>query len=194
MVFSSMNPSSWQPVENWLTIYNPGSQPFSASVAIYDRDGAEVPGAGFFLDSLQPGERRDFAVGHPAGQQIGLYKISPADVAAPYAWHYPAGSMGRAALGERTHAMSALREALTQGPQSRGDALVAAEVAAGRPLRFSLRHGPAAEVVVEEAGTFGADLIAIGTYGSSGVRRLLLGSVASQIMRHAGCSVLVTHA
>jgi nucleotide-binding universal stress UspA family protein len=49
-------------------------------------------------------------------------------------------------------------------------------------------------VVVEEAGTFGADLIAIGTYGSSGVRRLLLGSVASQIMRHAGCSVLVTHA
>jgi len=135
--------------------------------------------------------------GAPAAKALAVARelaLATADVEALYAWHYPAGSMGLAALGERTHAMSALREALTQGPQSRGDALVAAEVAAGRPLRFSLRHGPAAEVVVEEAGTFGADLIAIGTYGSSGVRRLLLGSVASQIMRHAGCSVLVTHA
>ena len=136
----------------------------------------------------------DFGV--PATKALTVARaLAPAtaDVEALYAWHYPAGSMGLAALGERTHAMTALREALTQGPQSRGEALVAAELAAGRPLRFSLRHGPAAEVVVEEANAFGADLIAIGTYGSSGVRRLLLGSVASQIMRHASCSVLVTH-
>ena len=117
-----------------------------------------------------------------------------ADVEALYAWHYPAGGWGLAALGEQSHAMSALREALTRGPEQRGAALVAAETLAGRALRFSLRHGPAAEVVTDEATAGGFDLVAVGTYGSGGVRRLLLGSVASQIIRHAPCSVLVTHA
>lgn len=147
---------------------------------------------GAFAKVLVP---TDFGV--PAARALAVARelaLPDADVEALYAWHYPAGSMGLAALGERTQAMSALREALTQGPQAKGDALVAAESAAGRPLRFSLRHGPAAEVAVEEATTFGFDLIAVGTYGSGGVRRLLLGSVATQIMRHAGCSVLVTHA
>ena len=136
----------------------------------------------------------DFAP--PATRALSVARglaTTDADLELLYAWHYPAGSMGLAALGERTHAMAALRDALTQGPQTRGDEVVAAETAAGRPLRFSLRHGPAAEVVVEEASTFGFDLIAVGTYGGSGVRRLLLGSVASQVMRHASCSVLVTH-
>lgn len=117
-----------------------------------------------------------------------------AEVEALYAWHYPAGGWGLAALGEQSHAMTALREALTRGPEERGAALVAAETLAGRALRWSLRHGAAAEVVTEEATAGGFDLVAIGTYGSGGVRRLLLGSVASQIMRHAPCSVLVTHA
>ncbi|MBK9033669.1 MAG: universal stress protein [Myxococcales bacterium] len=137
----------------------------------------------------------DFAP--PAARALEVARAlatAEADVEAVYAWHYPAGSMGLAALGERTHAMAALREALTQGPQTRGDELVAAETAAGRRLRFSLRQGPPVEVVVEEATTFGVDLVAIGTYGAGGVRRLLLGSVAGQIMRHAPCSVLVTHA
>lgn len=135
--------------------------------------------------------------GPPAARALDVARrlsLATADVEALYAWHYPSGSMGLAALGERTHAMTALRDALTQGPQTRGDALVAAELAAARPLRFSLRHGPAAEVALEEASSFGVDLIAVGTYGSGGVRRLLLGSVATQIMRHAMCSVLVTHA
>jgi nucleotide-binding universal stress UspA family protein len=117
-----------------------------------------------------------------------------AAVEALHAWHYPAGGLGLAALGDRSHAMSALRDALTQGPQSRGDALAAAETTAGRPTTFALRHGPAAEIVVDEATAGGFDLIAVGTYGGGGVRRLLLGSVASQIIRHATCSVLVTHA
>lgn len=116
-----------------------------------------------------------------------------AEVEALHAWHYPTGGWAMAALGEQSHAMTALRDALTSGPSERGAALVAAEQLAGRSLRFSLRHGGAAEVVAEEAAAGDFDLVAVGTYGSSGVRRLLLGSVAGQIMRHAPCSVLVTH-
>ena len=36
-------------------------------------------------------------------------------------------------------------------------------------------------------------LIALGTHGHGGFRRLLLGSVAEGVIRHANCSVLVAH-
>lgn len=137
----------------------------------------------------------DFAAPAVRALEVARTIATPdADVEAIHVWHYPTGGWGLAALGEHTQAMTALREALTRGPTERGAALVAAEQLAGRTLRFNLRHGPAAEIVADEASAGGFDLVAVGTYGSSGVRRLLLGSVASQIMRHAPCSVLVTHA
>jgi nucleotide-binding universal stress UspA family protein len=50
---------------------------------------------------------------------------------------------------------------------------------------------PAAEVVcmAEQAGS---DLIVLATHGRKGLTRLLLGSVAEQIVRGAPCSVLIT--
>ena len=35
------------------------------------------------------------------------------------------------------------------------------------------------------------DLIVIGTHGRTGVKRILLGSVAEEVTRHAPCPVLV---
>ncbi len=84
-VFNSFNPGSGaQPVHNWLSVYNPGSSPFNANVEIFDQDGAFDPAASFSVDGLQPGERRDIALGHPLGQRVGLYRINPADASAPY--------------------------------------------------------------------------------------------------------------
>jgi nucleotide-binding universal stress UspA family protein len=37
------------------------------------------------------------------------------------------------------------------------------------------------------------DLVVIGTHGRTGVRRILLGSVAEKVVRHAPCSVLAVH-
>ncbi|MCK5448496.1 MAG: universal stress protein, partial [Gemmatimonadetes bacterium] len=37
----------------------------------------------------------------------------------------------------------------------------------------------------------GVDLIVIGTHGRTGVPRLLIGSVAERVVRHASCPVLV---
>ena len=45
--------------------------------------------------------------------------------------------------------------------------------------------------VAEYAARIGADLIAIPSHGYDGVTRLLLGSVAERVIRHAECSVLV---
>lgn len=71
------------------------------------------------------------------------------------------------------------------------------ETAAGR-LREAgfdatglLRKGDAAHEIVAVARERQAGLIVVGTRGQTGLRRLLLGSVARNVLLHAPCSVLV---
>lgn len=51
--------------------------------------------------------------------------------------------------------------------------------------------GPAADPIVRQAKKWGADLIVIGTHGRRGVRRLLMGSDAEQIVRTSPVPVLL---
>jgi nucleotide-binding universal stress UspA family protein len=53
--------------------------------------------------------------------------------------------------------------------------------------------GLAVEQILRVAGEFGADLIALGTHGRGGLRRLVVGSVAEDVLRRAGCPVLGLH-
>lgn len=45
--------------------------------------------------------------------------------------------------------------------------------------------------ICDYAAKHGVDLIVIGTHGRTGVTRLLIGSVAEKVVRHAVCPVLV---
>jgi nucleotide-binding universal stress UspA family protein len=58
---------------------------------------------------------------------------------------------------------------------------VTTEVLTGSPKR----------IIVEEAETWGADLIVVGSHGYRGWERLLLGSVSQAVVSHADCSVEV---
>ena len=49
--------------------------------------------------------------------------------------------------------------------------------------------GPPNQVIVEEAESWGADLILMGSRGLGVWNRLLLGSVSSAVVHHAKCSV-----
>jgi nucleotide-binding universal stress UspA family protein len=51
--------------------------------------------------------------------------------------------------------------------------------------------GPAAGPIVREAKKLGADLIVLGTHGRRGVRRIVLGSDAEQVVRLASVPVLL---
>jgi nucleotide-binding universal stress UspA family protein len=65
---------------------------------------------------------------------------------------------------------------------------------AGVPAKAVLREmlsGPAAYPIVREAKKLGADLIVLGTHGRRGVRRLVLGSDAEQVVRTASVPVLL---
>ena len=50
---------------------------------------------------------------------------------------------------------------------------------------------PAAREIAQYAATNGAELIVVGTHGYGPVRRLVLGSVADQVVRMAPCPVLM---
>jgi nucleotide-binding universal stress UspA family protein len=50
------------------------------------------------------------------------------------------------------------------------------------------------EFIVREAKERGADLIVMGTHGRTGIKKLIIGSVAERVLAHAPCAVLVTPA
>lgn len=52
-------------------------------------------------------------------------------------------------------------------------------------------RGDAAHEIVELAKREGCDLVIIGTHGRTGIRHVVLGSVAEKVVRHAACQVLV---
>ena len=61
-------------------------------------------------------------------------------------------------------------------------------------VEFVQEYGPAAALIQERTEAVEYDLVAMGTHGSRGFRRFILGSVAEATVRHSTCSVLVAHA
>jgi len=79
------------------------------------------------------------------------------------------------------------------------------KVLEGRMLEQARRHeatataavvihgGSIGDVIVDAANEAGAELIVMGSHGRTGVKRLLLGSVAEHVVRHAKCPVVTVH-
>jgi nucleotide-binding universal stress UspA family protein len=61
---------------------------------------------------------------------------------------------------------------------------------AGLAVVRLLAEGDPADEIVRAARAQGCDLIVMGTHGRTGLSRLLIGSVAEQVVRTAPCSVL----
>jgi nucleotide-binding universal stress UspA family protein len=59
-----------------------------------------------------------------------------------------------------------------------------------REIQVASEMGAPAQAIVELARTRGFDLIVMGTHGRTGLRRLLIGSVAERVVRLAHCPVL----
>jgi len=86
----------------------------------------------------------------------------------------------------KIHVDAASREAKAQL------ALVAEQIwAKGLEAQSKLRLGNPYEEIVDEAKEMGADLIVIGSHGSRGLERLLLGSTAERVVQYSPCAVLI---
>jgi len=74
---------------------------------------------------------------------------------------------------------------------------VIAEAAADRLRKASLTVdarmvvGDPRAALLDAAGSEHVDLVVVGSHGRTGIKRLLLGSVATHVVTHAPCSVLV---
>lgn len=71
--------------------------------------------------------------------------------------------------------------------------LRAAELSNGgvKTVEAFIESGESYVEVVKLAEAFAADLVVVGSHGRTGLARILLGSVAEKVVRHAPCAVLV---
>ena len=61
----------------------------------------------------------------------------------------------------------------------------------GLSTETSVKQGDPRLEIVDEARTWSADLVVVGSHGRTGVKRWLIGSFAEYVVRHAPCSVEV---
>jgi nucleotide-binding universal stress UspA family protein len=62
---------------------------------------------------------------------------------------------------------------------------------AGFKVKTSLVDADPRRAILDQAEKWKADLIVVGSHGREGLDRLLIGSVAEHVARHAGCSVKI---
>jgi nucleotide-binding universal stress UspA family protein len=61
----------------------------------------------------------------------------------------------------------------------------------GLTVRWSISAGDPAHEIIDAAASLGCDLIVMGSRGLTGVQRILLGSVARNVLLHTPASVLI---
>ena len=74
------------------------------------------------------------------------------------------------------------------------EATAEARVAGALDVQSKLLTGPVANEIVDFARQDQFDLIVMGTHGRTGLRHLVLGSVAEKVVRTASCAVLTVRA
>lgn len=87
----------------------------------------------------------------------------------------------------------AFRDAAVIAARRRMNRLLAAAKSAGVTASSALLEGDPSRQIVELARKQHARLIALGTHGRTGLRRLFLGSVAARVAVAAPCPVLTVH-
>lgn len=84
-------------------------------------------------------------------------------------------------------------EGLRHGAEKKMEKFINENLDASVPSSHKVLSGRVAEEICRFAGDEGVDLIIMGTHGSRGVERLLLGSVAEKVLRMAPCPVLTVN-
>lgn len=75
--------------------------------------------------------------------------------------------------------------------RQRLDALSASLTAQGVRVAHALVDDTADAAILDVAASASADLVVVGTHGFTGIKHLLLGSVAEKVLRHSASSVLI---
>ncbi|CAN5909279.1 universal stress protein [soil metagenome] len=120
---------------------------------------------------------------------IAIAKQHDASLVISNAWQVPANAYGE--MGIPTEVTAEMSGAAAKALE---EAVVEGRAAGIRDVSSALLLGPPWQAIVEHLQQDPTiDLAVVGTHGRGGVLRVLLGSVAEQIVRHAPCNVLAVH-
>lgn len=115
-----------------------------------------------------------------------------AEIDVVHYWQLPAPiSSHYIPMGVQGDAFGRISRELEDAARKRGAEVVARHRTARVGIDLDIARGTPASSIVDRAG--GYDLIAIGRRGMSTLERWLVGSVTDKVVRHAPCSVLVSH-
>jgi nucleotide-binding universal stress UspA family protein len=106
-----------------------------------------------------------------------IHVIAPSSISSPEGG-VPVEALASAAERDARNLLDAFRDRAATSPAALG----------------FLEFGKPATKVVEGAKNWPADLIVMGSHGRGRVEKLLLGSVAEGVLRHAPCPVLIVRA
>jgi universal stress protein A len=84
-----------------------------------------------------------------------------------------------------------LSEQLEESAERELPKIAACDECKGLEIEEVITHGDAAAEIVRVAGERKVDLIVIASHGRTGLGRILFGSTAESVVRHAPCPVLV---
>ncbi len=85
--------------------------------------------------------------------------------------------------------LQAQQAALTNTMQLVADEVEKLKTKLEREVEGTVKEGDIASAIVQEAKSWQADLIVLGSHGRKGLSRLFLGSVANKVAQEAPCSV-----
>ncbi len=111
-----------------------------------------------------------------------LHLVHAFDVRIPFVTPYEVAVPDKLITAARDSAARKLEKALQR------------VTAAGLAGKSYLEEVPAASAIARVAEEVGADLVVMGTHGHTGLKHVLLGSVAERTLRLAPCSVLTVKA
>jgi nucleotide-binding universal stress UspA family protein len=117
----------------------------------------------------------------PAGSSLKVLTVfEPPVVPTPETWAVPASYYEEIDAALRKQGQNIIDSALQK-------------LKANKTLSLTslMMFGSPRSVIVDEAESWGADLIVVGSHGYSTWKRLLLGSVSQAVVSHAKCSVEV---
>ena len=98
--------------------------------------------------------------------------------------------VGKNTIVKTNHGEQKLSEMLRDEAVSNSEKFVAEFAPAAGKLECELVEGHPAKTILKVADEQGFDMIVMGTHGRTGLARLIMGSVAEQVVRTAKCPVV----